>query len=176
MLLLIFSFISLIILFLCMISLVTWCKEPTHWKRPWCWERLKAGGEEDDRGKDSWMVSPTWWTWVWASSGSWWRTGKPGKLQSMAREETDVTEPLNNNMIFFIFFWYWASWICGLMLFTSFRKFSDYLFKCCFCPLFSLLHSLIERAHTLHIIKWFCYYPSCLMLHSFYLLFTFFVL
>ena len=30
-------------------SLATWCKEPTHWKRPWCWERLRAGGEEDDR-------------------------------------------------------------------------------------------------------------------------------
>ena len=30
------------------------------------WERLKAGGEEEDRGWDSWMVSPTRWTWVWA--------------------------------------------------------------------------------------------------------------
>ena len=54
-----------------------------HWKRPWCWERLKAGGEGDDRGWDGWMVSLTWWTWVWASSGSWWWTGRPGVLQSM---------------------------------------------------------------------------------------------
>ena len=38
------------------------------WKRPWCWERLKAGGEGDDRGWDGWMASPTRWTWVWASS------------------------------------------------------------------------------------------------------------
>ena len=30
----------------------TWCKELTHWKRPWCWERLRAGGEGDDRGWD----------------------------------------------------------------------------------------------------------------------------
>ena len=30
-------------------TLVTWCKELIHWKRPWCWERLKAGGEGDDR-------------------------------------------------------------------------------------------------------------------------------
>ena len=34
-----------------------WCKELTHWKRPWCWERLKSGGEEDDRGWDGWMAS-----------------------------------------------------------------------------------------------------------------------
>ena len=63
--------------------LATWCKEPTHWKRPWCWERLKARGEGDDREWDGWMASPTQWTWVWASSGSWWWTGKPGMLQSM---------------------------------------------------------------------------------------------
>ena len=52
------------------------------WKRPWCWERLKAGGEGDDRGWDGWMASVAWWTWVWASSGSWWWTGKPCMLQS----------------------------------------------------------------------------------------------
>ena len=43
---------------------------PTHWKRPWCWERLKAGGEGDDRGWGGWMASPTWWIWVWVNSGS----------------------------------------------------------------------------------------------------------
>ena len=64
-------------------TLATWCEELTHWKRPWCWERLKAGGEGDSRGWDGWMTSPIWWTWVWASSGSWWWTGKPGMLQSM---------------------------------------------------------------------------------------------
>ena len=63
--------------------LATWCEELTHWKRPWCWERLKEGGEGDDRGWDDWIASPTRWTWVWASSGSWWWTGKPGMLQSM---------------------------------------------------------------------------------------------
>ena len=51
-------------------------------KRPWCWERLKAG-EGDDRGWNVWMASPTWWTWVWASSRSWWWTGKPSVLQSV---------------------------------------------------------------------------------------------
>ena len=47
------------------------------------WERLKAGGEADDRGWDGWMASPTRWTWVWASSRSWWWTGKPRMMQSM---------------------------------------------------------------------------------------------
>ena len=63
-------------------TLTTWCEELTHWKRPWCWERLKAAGEGDDRGWDGWMASLTQWTWVWANSGSWGRTGKPGVLQS----------------------------------------------------------------------------------------------
>ena len=54
--------------------------ELTPWKRPWCWERLKVGEEEDDRGWDGWMASLIQWTWVWASSGSWWWTGKPGVL------------------------------------------------------------------------------------------------
>ena len=49
----------------------------------WWWERLKVGAEGVDRGWDGWMASPTRWTWVWASSGSWWRTGKPDMLQSM---------------------------------------------------------------------------------------------
>ena len=39
-------------------TLATWCEELTHWKRPWCWERLRAGGEGDDRGWDGWMASP----------------------------------------------------------------------------------------------------------------------
>ena len=66
--------------------LVTWCEELTHWKRPWCWERLKVGGEGDDGGWDGWMASPTQWTWDWASSRSWWWTGKPGVLQFMGSQ------------------------------------------------------------------------------------------
>ena len=46
-------------------TLATWCKELTHLKRPWCWERLKTEGEGDDRGWYGWMASPTRWTWVW---------------------------------------------------------------------------------------------------------------
>ena len=61
-------------------TLATWCKL-THLKRPWCCKRLKAGGEGVDRAWDVWMASLTWWTWVWASSGCWWWTRKPGVLQ-----------------------------------------------------------------------------------------------
>ena len=53
-------------------------------KRPCCWERLKAGGEGDNRGWDDWMAKLIQWTWVWASSWRWCRTGKPGVLQCMA--------------------------------------------------------------------------------------------
>ena len=55
----------------------------THWKGPWCWERLKAGGDRDNRRWDGWMASPTW---VWARSGSWWWTEKPGILQAMGSQ------------------------------------------------------------------------------------------
>ena len=64
-------------------TLATWCKELTLWRRPWCWERLKAGGEGDDRGWDGWMAALVQWTQVWENSKGWWRTGKPGVLQSM---------------------------------------------------------------------------------------------
>ena len=55
----------------------------TYWKRPWCWERLRAEGEGGDKGLDGWMASPSQWTWVWANSGRQWRTGKSGMMQSM---------------------------------------------------------------------------------------------
>ena len=93
--------------------LATGCKELTHWKRPWCWERLKAGGEGDERGWDGWMASPTQWTWVWASSRSWWWTGKPGVLQSMgsqraghdwAIELTDLKCIVQTKLVF----WRWG--------------------------------------------------------------------
>ena len=76
-------------------TLATWCEELTHWKRPWCWERLRAGAEGEDRGWDGWMASPTQWTWVWVNSWSWWWTGRSGVLQSMGCKESDMTERLN---------------------------------------------------------------------------------
>ena len=61
-------------------TLATWWEELSHLKRPWCWERLKVGGEGDNRGWDGWMASPTQWTWVWINSGRWWWTGRPDVL------------------------------------------------------------------------------------------------
>ena len=75
------------------------------WIRPWCWERLKAGEEGDNRGWDGWMASPTRWPWAWASYRSWWWTGKPGVLQSMGSQRVRhdyVTEW--NWTCFFMFF------------------------------------------------------------------------
>ena len=82
-------------------TLATWYEELTHWKRPWCWERLKAG-EWDGRGWHCWMASPTRWTWVWVGSRSWWWTGKPGVLQSMVSQRVrhDWVTELNCNQMF----------------------------------------------------------------------------
>ena len=77
--------------------LATWCEELTHWKRPWCWERLTAGGEGNDRGWDDWMASLTQWTWVWVDSGSWWWPRRPSVLWFMGCKELDMTEQLNWN-------------------------------------------------------------------------------
>ena len=67
-------------------TLGTWCKELTHLKRPWCWERLRGGGEGDARGWDGWMALLTHWTWVWVNSGSWWSTRRPDMLQFMGSQ------------------------------------------------------------------------------------------
>ena len=64
-------------------DLATWCEELTHWKWPWCWERLRVGGEGDNRGWDGWTISLTQWMWVLVNSGTWWWTGRPGVLQAM---------------------------------------------------------------------------------------------
>ena len=95
-------------------TLATWCEELTHWKRPWYWERLKAEGEGDNRGCDGWLASPTQWTWVWVSSGSWWWTGKPGVLQSMGlqRVRLDWATELNR-----ILCWY-QEWVCCTYWYT----------------------------------------------------------
>ena len=66
--------------------LAIWCEEPIHWKRPWCWERLKAG-EEGNRGWDGWMASLTQWKWIFTNIRQWWRTGKAGTLQFMGSKK-----------------------------------------------------------------------------------------
>ena len=67
-------------------------KEVTHLKRPWCWERLKAGGEWEERRWDGWMASLSQWTWVWASSRRWWWTGRPESMGSHRVRHVWATE------------------------------------------------------------------------------------
>ena len=96
-----------------------WCEELTHWKRPWCWERLRAGGE-GDRGWDGWMASLTQETWVWMDSRSWWWTGRPGMLRFMGSQRVghDWATELNWNFYFwyYIFFFLAWTWICFLIV------------------------------------------------------------
>ena len=86
----------------------TWCEEPTHWKRPWWWERLKAGGEGNDRGQDGFRQRTRWFYGItnsmdmsWASSRRWWRTGSLVCCSPWGCKESDTTEWLNNNWGFF---------------------------------------------------------------------------
>ena len=81
-------------------TLATWCEELTHLKRPWCWERFKAGWEVDDIGWDGWMASLTQWTWVWVNSGSWWWTGRPGVLQCIGLQRVGHGWATELNWIF----------------------------------------------------------------------------
>ena len=111
-------------------TLATWCEELTHWRRPWCWERLKVGREGDDKEWDGWMASLTQWTWVWVSSGSWRWTGKPGVLRSMGSQRVghDWATELNWNedYIFFKFRFLQtnAALECTFTLKNSLRKYS----------------------------------------------------
>ena len=85
-------------------TLATSREELTHWKRPWCWEGLEAGGEGDDRGWDGRMASPTLCTWVSVNSGSWWWTGRPGVLwfigsQKVRHDWVNWTETQINRLV-----------------------------------------------------------------------------
>ena len=93
-------------------TLATSCKGLTHLKRPWCWERLREGGEGDVRAWDGWMASLTQWTRVWVDSGSWWWTGRPGVLRFMGSQRVghDSATELN-----------WReTWMCISILECSF--------------------------------------------------------
>ena len=116
----------------------TMSEEPTHWKRLWCWERLKAGGEGHDRGWDGWIASPTQWTLVWASSRRLWRTGRPGVLQSMGSQRVG------------------HDWVTGqrqtaIPLFHLNLSFCVYIIYWCFTKVFSCM---VEKQFNL---KFHCY-------------------
>ena len=85
-------------------------EELTHWKRPWCWKRLKTGGEGDDRGWDGSIASLSRWPWVWVSSRSWWWTGRPVMLQYMGLQRVGhkwVTTELIFVAVLSIFCYVW---------------------------------------------------------------------
>ena len=82
--------------------LVLWCKQLTHRKSPWCWERLREEGKEDIRDWDGRMASLMWWTWTCANFRRWWVTERPGVLQSMESQRVGqdcVTEQLQQQAI-----------------------------------------------------------------------------
>ena len=97
----------------------TQCKELTHWKRPWCWDGLGAGGEGDNRGWDGLMASPTPWTWVWVNSESWWWTGRPGVLRFMGSQRVgqDWANELNLTELNVLYSWLWLEW-CNEIYFS----------------------------------------------------------
>ena len=92
-------------------TLATWCKELMHLKRPWRWEKLKVGGEGDNRGWDGLMGSLTQWTWLWVNSGSWWWTGRPGVLQSMGSEKKELDTTERQNWTELSIFKIWSGWL-----------------------------------------------------------------
>ena len=98
-------------------TLATWCREPTPWKRSSCWERLRAGREGGDREWDGWMASLTQRPWVWASSGSWWWTGRPGLLQvhGVAKSQTRLSHGTTTNN-------YWAGHKVHSCFCASYKK------------------------------------------------------
>ena len=88
---------------------ILWPPDVKNWlkrriRRTWCWERLKAGGEGDNRGWDGWTASPTQWTWVWVNSRSWWWTGRPSVPQSMGSQRVG------------------HDWVTELNIYTSFYQ------------------------------------------------------
>ena len=116
------------------LNLATSCEDLTHWKRPWCWEGLGAGGEGDDRGWNGWMASPTRCTWVWMNSGSWWWTGRPGVLQFMGSQRVghDRATELNWNLANFE----------KSRIRLKILHFSDYSIVVDHCPLYFLFSNL----------------------------------
>ena len=89
-------------------TLATWCEELTHFKRLWCWERLRAGGEGDNREWNGWMASSTQWTWVWVNSWSWWWTGRPSVFQFMGSQR--VRHDQATSLYFFTFMHWRKKW------------------------------------------------------------------
>ena len=96
-------------------TLATWCKEPTQWKRPWCWERLRVGEERGYRGRDGWMASWTPWTWVWAKlwelvmDRETWHAAVHGIVKGCTRQSSWTTTTILKQWYSFFFSFYFHS-------------------------------------------------------------------
>ena len=110
---------------------VLWPPDAKSWllKRSWCWERLRAGGEGDDRGWDGWMASPTQWTWVWVDSGSWWWTGRPGVLWFMVSQRVGHDWATELNWLRHFFSHVWKSLSSWNILFIHIFKHDVYFYQ-----------------------------------------------
>ena len=98
----------------------TSCEELTHWKRPWCWEELGAGGEGDNRGWDGWMASATQWTWVWVNSRSLWWTGRRGVLRCTRSQRVGHNWATELKWTELISHYYWKiMWVMSSIIFLS---------------------------------------------------------
>ena len=95
-------------------TLATWCEELTHWKRPWCWEILRVGGEGDDRGWDGWMASPSQWTLSWGRlrelvlDREAWHT----VVHGVAKSRTWLVTELNWTELMLAFSLHLHLWVC----------------------------------------------------------------
>ena len=142
---------------------ILWPPDAKSWliwkKKHWCWERLRAGGEGDDRGWDGWMASPTQWTWVWVNSGSWWWTGRTGVLQSMGSQSQthDWSTELNWSYILYLqLLLYWNNyWKCLYSIYISLHcRF------CLFISTLSLSTSILFHLSSLSFHMWIIVYNS----------------
>ena len=114
-------------------TLAIWCKEPTQWKRPWCWESLRAGGKRGNMGWDGLVISLTQGMWVWANSRRWWWTAEPGVLQS-TRCQTVRHDWLNNNNKFEQTIFGWKNYTFHLVSLRHLKNIKKLLFMISLVP------------------------------------------
>ena len=82
-------------------------QQMTHWKSPWCWERMRAEREEGIRGLDDWTASPMQWTWTWATPGDGEGQGGLVRCSPQDHKELDMTGQLDTTRWRWnhVFFW-----------------------------------------------------------------------
>ena len=110
-------------------TLATWCTAPTHWKRPWCWERLKAKGEGNNKGWDGWKALLTQWTWVWASSRRWLKNREAWRatVHGVAKSQTWLSDWITTIHTHTYTYIFWFPWVKYYQCFTKVDIFDSLL-------------------------------------------------